>query len=68
MSTSMSSSCSELEDDSNNNNNNSNYEQEQEQELRRGPWTLQEDNLLLHSISLHGEGRWNLLAKRSGKF
>ncbi|XP_022137482.1 transcription factor MYB62-like [Momordica charantia] len=66
MSTSMSSSCSELEDDSNNNNNNSNYEQEQEQELRRGPWTLQEDNLLLHSISLHGEGRWNLLAKRSG--
>lgn len=49
-------SCSEIEDDNSNNGN----------ELRRGPWTLEEDNLLIHSISLHGEGRWNLLAKRSG--
>ncbi|KAL3512241.1 hypothetical protein ACH5RR_024958 [Cinchona calisaya] len=35
-------------------------------ELRRGPWTVEEDSLLIHYISSHGEGRWNLLAKRSG--
>ncbi|KAA8541236.1 hypothetical protein F0562_025157 [Nyssa sinensis] len=35
-------------------------------ELRRGPWTLEEDTLLIRYISCHGEGRWNLLAKRSG--
>lgn len=34
--------------------------------LRRGPWTVDEDSLLVHSISVHGEGRWNLLAIRSG--
>ncbi|CAI9296774.1 unnamed protein product [Lactuca saligna] len=35
-------------------------------ELRRGPWTLDEDNLLIHYITCHGEGRWNSLAKSSG--
>ncbi|KAI3733950.1 hypothetical protein L6452_13409 [Arctium lappa] len=35
-------------------------------ELRRGPWTLDEDNLLIHYITCHGEGRWNSLAKASG--
>ncbi|MED6180401.1 hypothetical protein PIB30_010032 [Stylosanthes scabra] len=35
-------------------------------EIRRGPWTLEEDNLLTQSIANHGQGRWNLLAKRSG--
>ncbi|CAK7349712.1 unnamed protein product [Dovyalis caffra] len=35
-------------------------------ELRRGPWTLEEDTLLVHYIARHGEGRWNLLAKRAG--
>ncbi|CAL5372041.1 unnamed protein product [Camellia sinensis] len=35
-------------------------------ELRRGPWTLEEDTLLIHYIACHGEGRWNLLARRSG--
>nr|CAD1838445.1 unnamed protein product [Ananas comosus var. bracteatus] len=35
-------------------------------ELRRGPWTLQEDTLLTHYIACHGEGRWNLLARSSG--
>ncbi|ESW32375.1 hypothetical protein PHAVU_002G317000 [Phaseolus vulgaris] len=39
---------------------------EDDNELRRGPWTLEEDNLLSQYISNHGEGRWNLLAKRSG--
>ncbi|KAA8542717.1 hypothetical protein F0562_023784 [Nyssa sinensis] len=35
-------------------------------ELRRGPWTFEEDSLLIRYIACHGEGRWNLLAKRSG--
>nr|GEZ62814.1 transcription factor MYB62-like [Tanacetum cinerariifolium] len=35
-------------------------------EIRRGPWTLDEDNLLICYISSHGEGRWNSLAKFSG--
>lgn len=35
-------------------------------QLRRGPWTLEEDNLLSHYIANHGEGRWNMLANRSG--
>ncbi|RZS21798.1 hypothetical protein BHM03_00054475 [Ensete ventricosum] len=34
-------------------------------EVRRGPWTLEEDTLLTHYIACHGEGRWNLLAKFS---
>ncbi|KAL5544798.1 hypothetical protein UlMin_008582 [Ulmus minor] len=39
---------------------------EDENELRRGPWTVEEDNLLVDYIANHGEGRWNLLAKLSG--
>ncbi|KAK3026679.1 hypothetical protein RJ639_040706 [Escallonia herrerae] len=39
---------------------------EEESELRRGPWTLEEDTLLIHYITCHGEGRWNLLAKCAG--
>lgn len=35
-------------------------------QVRRGPWTIGEDNVLIHYIASHGEGRWNLLAKRSG--
>ncbi|MQM18048.1 hypothetical protein Taro_051032 [Colocasia esculenta] len=40
--------------------------------LRKGPWTADEDLVLVNYISLHGEGRWNSLAraaglKRSGK-
>ncbi|GER44399.1 myb-related protein [Striga asiatica] len=35
-------------------------------ELRRGPWTLEEDNLLIQYITCHGEGKWNTLAKFAG--
>ncbi|XP_008797802.2 myb-related protein 305-like [Phoenix dactylifera] len=44
----------------------SNKYEEDKMELRRGPWTLEEDALLIHYIACHGEGRWNLLAKCSG--
>ncbi|GAU14812.1 hypothetical protein TSUD_50240 [Trifolium subterraneum] len=39
----------------------------EENELRRGPWTLEEDSLLIHYIARHGEGRWNMLAKSAGR-
>ncbi|XP_023551169.1 transcription factor MYB62-like [Cucurbita pepo subsp. pepo] len=35
-------------------------------ELRRGPWTIEEDTLLIHYIASHGEGHWNNLAKHAG--
>ncbi|GMH26233.1 hypothetical protein Nepgr_028076 [Nepenthes gracilis] len=41
-------------------------EEEEVGELRRGPWTLEEDTLLIHSIARYGEGRWNSLAEAAG--
>lgn len=41
-------------------------EHEEEEEMRRGPWTAEEDLRLISYISLHGEGRWNYLAKAAG--
>ncbi|XP_026421053.1 myb-related protein 305-like [Papaver somniferum] len=38
----------------------------QEEEWRRGPWTAEEDKLLIEYVSLHGEGRWNSVAKFAG--
>ncbi|KAM7277196.1 hypothetical protein ACFE04_019062 [Oxalis oulophora] len=40
--------------------------------IRKGPWTVGEDSALFNYISVHGEGRWNLVAhcaglKRTGK-
>ncbi|KAI3890600.1 hypothetical protein MKX03_010677 [Papaver bracteatum] len=48
------------------------YEQQADLDLRRGPWTDDEDHLLTSYIAIHGEGRWNSLAhaaglKRTGK-
>ncbi|WOK93474.1 hypothetical protein Cni_G02172 [Canna indica] len=39
---------------------------DEDMEIRGGPWTLEEDTLLIHSIAFHGQGRWNLLARCSG--
>ncbi|KAH0733830.1 hypothetical protein KY285_009537 [Solanum tuberosum] len=35
-------------------------------ELRRGPWTVEEDFILMNYISHHGEGRWNSLSRCAG--
>ncbi|KAL9318810.1 hypothetical protein ACSQ67_015327 [Phaseolus vulgaris] len=40
--------------------------------LRKGPWTVDEDTILVNYIATHGEGHWNSLApsaglRRSGK-
>ncbi|CAO2207974.1 unnamed protein product [Urochloa humidicola] len=35
-------------------------------ELRRGPWTAEEDAVLSGHVAAHGEGRWNELALSAG--
>lgn len=35
-------------------------------ELRRGPWTVDEDHTLVNYIADNGEGRWNSLARAAG--
>ncbi|KAL1135360.1 hypothetical protein V6Z11_A12G168500, partial [Gossypium hirsutum] len=39
---------------------------EEEIEVRKGPWTTEEDTLLTHYIGRHGVGPWNMLAKCAG--
>ncbi|KAG7537273.1 SANT/Myb domain [Arabidopsis suecica] len=39
---------------------------EEEIDLRRGPWTIEEDFELINYIATHGEGRWNSLARCAG--
>ncbi|CAN4081729.1 unnamed protein product [Withania somnifera] len=38
----------------------------QDVELRKGPWTMEEDLILINYIANHGEGVWNSLAKSAG--
>ncbi|GJS59540.1 transcription factor MYB2-like protein [Tanacetum coccineum] len=43
-----------------------------EENWRKGPWTGEEDRLLVHHVNVHGEGRWSSVAtlaglKRNGK-
>lgn len=33
---------------------------------RKGPWTSQEDKLLVEHVRQHGEGRWNSVSKLAG--
>ncbi|KAJ6890349.1 transcription factor MYB24-like [Populus alba x Populus x berolinensis] len=33
---------------------------------RKGPWTAEEDRLLVEYVRLHGEGRWNSVARLAG--
>lgn len=44
----------------------SSEEDETMMELRRGPWTVEEDFALINYIAQHGEGRWNSLARCAG--
>ncbi|KAE8021528.1 hypothetical protein FH972_007411 [Carpinus fangiana] len=38
----------------------------QDVEVRKGPWTMEEDMILINYIANHGEGVWNTLAKSAG--
>ncbi|CAL1356043.1 unnamed protein product [Linum trigynum] len=33
---------------------------------RKGPWTAEEDKLLIEYVKLHGEGRWNSVSRLAG--
>ncbi|XP_010918950.1 uncharacterized protein [Elaeis guineensis] len=33
---------------------------------RKGPWTAQEDEILIEHVNQHGEGRWNSISKLTG--
>lgn len=37
-----------------------------EEGWRRGPWTAEEDKLLMEYVSMHGEGGWNSVAGIAG--
>jgi hypothetical protein len=38
----------------------------EEEDWRKGPWTAEEDRLLIEYVRLHGEGRWNSVARLAG--
>lgn len=38
----------------------------EEEIWRKGPWTAEEDRLLIEYVRLHGEGRWNSVARLAG--
>jgi len=40
----------------------------EEQGWRKGPWTAEEDRLLIQYVRLHGEGRWNSVARLAGPY
>ncbi|KFK39733.1 hypothetical protein AALP_AA3G281000, partial [Arabis alpina] len=37
-----------------------------EEGWRKGPWTAEEDRLLIDYVRIHGEGRWNYVARLAG--
>ncbi|KAK4279135.1 hypothetical protein QN277_016888 [Acacia crassicarpa] len=39
---------------------------EDEMGIRKGPWTVEEDAILVNYITIHGEGRWNSVARSAG--
>lgn len=49
-----------------NNNTDTTIMSEDEMDLRRGPWTVDEDLTLMNYVATHGEGRWNTLAHSAG--
>jgi len=40
----------------------------EEEGWRKGPWTAEEDRLLIQYVRLHGEGRWNSVARLAGPY
>jgi len=40
----------------------------EEDRWRKGPWTSDEDKLLIEYVKLHGEGRWNSVSRLAGRY
>lgn len=36
-------------------------------QYKRGLWTVEEDKILMDYVAAHGQGRWNVIAKRTGR-
>lgn len=43
-------------------------ESEDEMGVRKGPWTVEEDTILVNYVTVHGEGRWNSVARSAGTY
>ncbi|CAH8306996.1 unnamed protein product [Eruca vesicaria subsp. sativa] len=39
---------------------------EEDSDVRKGPWTEEEDAILVNFVSIHGDSRWNHIARSSG--
>uniref|UniRef100_A0A1J3GDR7 Transcription factor MYB108 n=1 Tax=Noccaea caerulescens TaxID=107243 RepID=A0A1J3GDR7_NOCCA len=39
---------------------------EEDSDVRKGPWTEEEDAILVNFVSIHGDARWNHIARSSG--
>jgi myb proto-oncogene protein len=57
----------DVEGNSNSSSSTTQSDEEMMVDLRRGPWTVEEDFKLINYIATHGEGRWNSLARCAGK-
>ncbi|KAF2325047.1 hypothetical protein GH714_022447 [Hevea brasiliensis] len=42
------------------------YKNEEDTDMRKGPWTVEEDAILTEYVAIHGEGRWNAAARCAG--
>jgi len=40
----------------------------EEDRWRKGPWTSEEDKLLIEYVKKHGEGRWNSVSRLAGTY
>lgn len=43
------------------------YGREEDMVITKGPWTEEEDSVLINYITVHGEGHWNSVARCAGK-
>ncbi|CAN1149442.1 Transcription factor MYB101 [Linum perenne] len=50
----------------NNNNNNVISNHGRDKALKKGPWTAEEDGILMEYVRKHGEGNWNAVQRNSG--
>ncbi|WVY91048.1 hypothetical protein V8G54_036562, partial [Vigna mungo] len=48
------------------NEDQSNDNQSQENNLRKGPWTAEEDAILAEYVTKHGPGNWNIVQQNTG--